>query len=238
MHHRFILNPCIKELLEPVKGSYILDAGCGEGYLSRELANAGASLVGVDFSSRMIEKCKLAASEHPSLEAEYHCADIRQMSFLADQSVDKILSNLCFPNLETELVREALLEFNRVLKPGGCLVFSILHPCFEAGLGGWEFGEKDSSGRREGKFLKVDHYFLKKFYERQWKSPEGPFPQPMRFIHRTLQTYFRLISEAGFIVENIREPKPTAEAIQKHSKWFDKEQRIPFFLVFRCIFRL
>ncbi|MHA2497311.1 MAG: class I SAM-dependent methyltransferase, partial [Candidatus Hodarchaeales archaeon] len=87
LHHRFILNPCIKELLEPVKGSYILDAGCGEGYLSRELANAGASVVGVDFSGRMIEKCKRAASELPSLETEYHCADIRQMPFLADQSV-------------------------------------------------------------------------------------------------------------------------------------------------------
>lgn len=235
LHHRFILNPCIRGLLEPVKGSYILDAGCGEGYLSREFANAGAKVLGVDFSNQMIEKCKLSASGPPSLEIKYRCADIRQMPFLVDQSVDKILSNLCFPNLETEVVRKALLEFHRVLKPEGCLVFSILHPCFESGLGGWEFGEKDSSGRRETKFLKVDYYFHEKSYERQWKSPEGPFPQPMRFIHRTLQTYFHLISEIGFIVETIREPRPTAEAIQNHSKWFDKEQRIPFFLVFRCV---
>ncbi|MFW9917482.1 MAG: class I SAM-dependent methyltransferase [Candidatus Thorarchaeota archaeon] len=235
MHHRFILNPCIWELLEPVKGSFILDAGCGEGYLSRKLAIAGANVVGVDFSSQMIEKCKLAASEVPSVDLSYHCAEIQQMPFLADQSIDKILSNLCFPNLETEIVGKALLEFHRVLKPGGWLVFSILHPCFEAGLGGWELGEKDSSGRRKGKFLKVDHYFHEKSYELQWKSREGAFPQPMTFIHRTLQTYFRLLSEPGFIVDNIREPKPTTEAIQKHSDWFDKEQRVPFFLVFRCV---
>jgi ubiquinone/menaquinone biosynthesis C-methylase UbiE len=234
LHHRFILNPCIKELLEPIKGTKILDAGCGEGYLSRELAIAGAEVIGVDFSDFMIDKCVQAASELSSLQLEYHCADIRQMKFLPNQSIDKVLSNLCFPNLETQLVQEAFFEFQRVLKPNGALVFSILHPCFEAGLGGWELGEKDTSGRRRGKFFKIDHYFDEKTYERLWKSSTGPFPQPMTFVHRTLETYFSLLAQASFVVETLREPQPTPKALESHSEWFEKETRIPFFLVFRC----
>jgi 2-polyprenyl-3-methyl-5-hydroxy-6-metoxy-1,4-benzoquinol methylase len=33
-HHREILNPCIERLMGEVQGQRILDAGCGEGYLS------------------------------------------------------------------------------------------------------------------------------------------------------------------------------------------------------------
>ncbi|MFX0116516.1 MAG: methyltransferase domain-containing protein, partial [Candidatus Hodarchaeota archaeon] len=234
LHHRFILNPCVKGLLAPIKESKILDAGCGEGYLSRELAAMGAKVIGVDFSDAMISKCVQAVSELPSLQLEYYCADIRQMQFLPDQSIDKVLSNLCFPNLETHLVQEALLEFQRILKPNGMLVFSILHPCFEAGLGGWELGEKDASGRRRGKFFKIDNYFSERTYERLWKSSTGPFPQPIAFVHRTLETYFFLLSQASFAVNTLREPRPTAKALESHSEWFDKETRIPFFLVFRC----
>lgn len=234
LHHRFILNPCINELLEPISGCTILDAGCGEGYLTRKLAFKGAKVVGVDFSSLMIEKCKQAIPEPLASQIEYYCADIRQMSFLADASVDKILANLCFPNLETKAVQETLVEFQRVLKPTGWLVFSILHPCFEAGLGGWEIGEKNSSGRREGKFFKADHYFLERSYEQLWKSPEGPFPQPLAFVHRTLETYFVLLSASAFSVDLLREPKPIGLALKKYGNWFEKEKRVPFFLVFRC----
>ncbi|MFQ5979339.1 MAG: class I SAM-dependent methyltransferase [Candidatus Heimdallarchaeota archaeon] len=234
LHHRFILNPCIDELLEPISGFTILDAGCGEGYLARKLAFKGAKIIGIDFSTLMIEKCKEAIPQQLASQLEYYCADIRQMPFLADDSVDKILANLCFPNLETSAVREALAEFQRVLRSTGCLVFSILHPCFEAGLGGWEPGEKNSSGRREGKFFKADHYFLERSYEQLWKNPEGPFPQPLAFVHRTLETYFALLTDASFSVDLLREPKPIGSALKKYGKWFEKETRVPFFLVFRC----
>ncbi len=188
----------------------------------------------MDFSTQMIDKCQESAKELPEFNGEYYCADITNMPFLDTSTIDKIISTLCFPNLETSIVKNALLEFHRVLKPNGELVFSILHPCFEPGLGGWELGEKDSSGRRKGKFFKIDHYFQEQSYERIWKGPEGKFPQPMVFVHRTLEDYFSLISNASFTVEQVKEPFPTKEAIQKNPNWFDKEQRVPFFLVFKC----
>jgi len=43
-----LLDPVILQILEDVKGKTILDAGCGDGYLSRKLARLGASVTGVD----------------------------------------------------------------------------------------------------------------------------------------------------------------------------------------------
>jgi SAM-dependent methyltransferase len=45
---RALLNPAIFRLLGDVRGQTILDAGCGNGYLSRLLADRGGTVVGVE----------------------------------------------------------------------------------------------------------------------------------------------------------------------------------------------
>ena len=54
-HHKKILNPCVEKLLGDVKDKQLLDAGCGEGYLSRYYAKKGAIVTAIDLSQRLIE---------------------------------------------------------------------------------------------------------------------------------------------------------------------------------------
>lgn len=42
LHREIFLNPTILDLIGSVKDKRVLDAGCGEGYLSRMLAKLGA----------------------------------------------------------------------------------------------------------------------------------------------------------------------------------------------------
>src|SRR6266508_3605764 len=49
-----MLSPMLA-LLGDVAGHDVLDAGCGEGYLSRILAGRGARVTGVDLSPRLVE---------------------------------------------------------------------------------------------------------------------------------------------------------------------------------------
>jgi 2-polyprenyl-3-methyl-5-hydroxy-6-metoxy-1,4-benzoquinol methylase len=45
---RHLLNPVVLRMLGDLPGRRVLDAGCGQGYLSRLLAARGASVVGVE----------------------------------------------------------------------------------------------------------------------------------------------------------------------------------------------
>lgn len=227
-HHRMILNPCVETLLGDVKDKRMLDAGCGEGYLARYYASEGAYVTGVDISSNLIE---IARSKSPDDQRlEYKVQDICQMDAIADETLDIVLCNLVILNVPC--LRESLAEFSRVLLPGGILILSIVHPCFNFyGPGEWEMGEKDSStNRRRGLFFKIDHYADERTYERYWRTQEGErFPEPITFYHRTIATYVHGITDSGFRIDVIEEPLPLSD-----DDFFEREKRIPFFLVFKA----
>jgi ubiquinone/menaquinone biosynthesis C-methylase UbiE len=228
-HHQEILNPCIERLLGNVKGKKLLDAGCGEGYLSRYYAAKGAKVTGVDISEKLIEISRNLTDE-ADFDASFLVGDVCDLD-IHDNSFDLILCNLVLLNIPC--YQDALNEFYRILKPRGVLVFSIVHPAFNFyGLGSWEMGEKDpDTRRRKGLYFKVDHYFEEKEYQRYWRSRQGEkFPVPISFFHRTLSTYYQSLISSGFIVTDLEEPQPITD-----NQFFERERRIPFFLVFRAI---
>ena len=49
------LGAGVREWLAPQPGERILDLGCGDGQLTAKLVAAGATVVGVDASSAMVE---------------------------------------------------------------------------------------------------------------------------------------------------------------------------------------
>src|ERR1700716_2886397 len=50
---RHLANPALLRLLGEVRGRRVLDAGCGDGYFSRMLAERGARVVGVEPTATM-----------------------------------------------------------------------------------------------------------------------------------------------------------------------------------------
>lgn len=115
--------------LEPylAKTSDILDLGCGEGRLTRWVAEKKASLDqdfsvhGADFSPEMILQAKRLNGELP---ATYSVGDAMALDF-ADDSFDLVISCTApnnFPNLEV-----ALGEIHRVLRPGGFFFATIIN---------------------------------------------------------------------------------------------------------------
>ncbi len=225
-HHQKILNPCVERLLGDVQGKRLLDAGCGEGYLSRYYAQRGAVVVGVDISEKMIDICKQRSKEQGS---EFFVGDICCLDFIQDSSFDLALCNLVLLNVPC--FEEALKGFFRVLRFKGLLVFSVIHPAFNVfGPGRWELGGKCSdSGRRKGLYFVSDNYFDEKEYLIQWKTRVGaPFPKRFSFFHRTIGTYMKVLTRAGFRLIELEEPRPIDD-----DPFFERERRVPFFLVFK-----
>jgi len=107
-------------------GTLWLDAGCGTGTLARWLAMRGCSVLGVDAAPEMI-----AAANQSALSQNYsdrlsfvRIGTIARLA-LDDHSLDGIL---CSSVLEYVSDPSAcLIEFARVLKPGGWLLVSVPH---------------------------------------------------------------------------------------------------------------
>ncbi len=227
-HHREILNPCVERLIGDVKGKKLLDAGCGEGYLSRYYSKKGAIVTGVDISSKLIEK-SIELTKNESSNVDYMVGNICDLLGIDNAEYDLVLCNLVLLNIPC--LNDALREFHRILCDEGHLVFSIVHPAFDFyGPGQWVMGEKNPETKRtEGLFFKVDNYFEQKEYQRFWRNRDGTeFPQPISFFHRTLSSYFDALLKSGFVLTGFEEPLPVTD-----NEFFNRERRIPFFVVFK-----
>jgi malonyl-CoA O-methyltransferase len=112
-------------LLPDVAGLTVLDAGCGTGRYLRLMRERGATAIGVDLSAPMLAR---AYADGASVARGSVCA-----LPIDSTSIDTVICGLVLgdvPQLET-----ALGEIARVLRPGGCVVYSVVHPIGERA--GW-----------------------------------------------------------------------------------------------------
>ena len=110
-------HPAMRAQIGDVAGPRILDAGCGPGFLTRDLLDKGAAeLAAFDISPAMIE----VARERVGARARLFVADMAQpLPWPANGHFDLVVSSLAIDYVRDWSV--PLSEFRRVLKPGGRL---------------------------------------------------------------------------------------------------------------------
>ncbi|MCF7920085.1 MAG: class I SAM-dependent methyltransferase [Candidatus Cloacimonetes bacterium] len=209
-----LLDPPMLEACGNINGKKILDCGCGEGRFSRMLAKRGAAnVLGIDLCEKMIE----AARELKSEAEEYRIADVQDLSFIQGEEFDLAISYLNQCDLPDFIANTN--EVFRILKPGGKFIIANLHPMRSA-VGCWL---KDDNGKK--KHVVLDDYFAEG--QRHWKM----MGVELTNFHRTLATYTKAYSDAGFSIERIIEPTATAEMIDIYPELID-ELRVPNFIIY------
>lgn len=220
VHREVLLNPAIFSLIEQTSGVSILDAGCGEGYLSRILAKQGANITGIDYSKKMLE---IAKRKTPTeLGIQFFHGNCEKLDNLESGTFDLIVSNMVIQDLAD--FEAAFSEMYRLLKEGGYYIYSILHPCFVTPESGWI---RDENGNKT--HWKIDNYFYEGVYEQQIPADSD---EKIVYYHRTLTSYFKAIQRAGFSVEALVEPKPSQEMLSKYPH-FEEDLNISNFIVFK-----
>jgi SAM-dependent methyltransferase len=157
----------------------VLDLGCGEGWLARELAARGLRVVGIDASAPLIEAARAepgAARFEVLGYAELVAAPQR-----LGERFDLVVANFALLDDALEPLLRALAR--GVLRPGGRLVVQTLHPHAVGGryVDGWRVEDFAA--------LRGDHGWT-----------------PMPWFFRTLGGWVEALVGSGFELLELREP--------------------------------
>ncbi len=201
-----LLNPALFALLSEVRGKQILDAGCGQGYLSRLLARKGAFVTGVE-PAEGLYRYALEREQVEPLGITYVQADLSTLQGFRE-TFDAVVANMVFmdiPNYEA-----AMHNCIIALKQGGNFIFSITHPCFEESATAW-------AGKG---YVEVREYLQE-------------FTRPSTYghwFHRPLSTYLNLVIREGCTLQRIIEPQ-LAQALIAGDAARERNVHVPQFLI-------
>jgi ubiquinone/menaquinone biosynthesis C-methylase UbiE len=177
-------RPATLALAGDVAGRRILDAGCGSGPLFTALRDRGAVVTGFDSSAGMLALARRRLGE----DADLQLADLGRPLPFPDAAFDDVIASLVLHYLEDWTA--PLAELRRVLRPGGRLIASVMHPIHGHPL------------VRAG----ADYWATYQWPQENTTASGQSFV--LTFWHRPLPAMISAFTAAGFRIAAIDEPLP------------------------------
>jgi SAM-dependent methyltransferase len=169
----------------------VLEVGCGEGRIARELTALGHRVTATDPVPAMVEAAAGARSA-----AAYAVAGADRLPF-GDGGFDRVVAYNVL--MDVEDVPAAVAEMARVLRrPRGELVVSLVHPFADRG--------RFEGDGPEAPFVLTGSYFGRQRFETTF-ARDG---LRMRFAgwSQPLEAYVDALARAGLAITALREPEP------------------------------
>ena len=222
-------RPRVLKMCGDVQGLRVLDLGCGEGYVGRQIALGGASSVtGYDVSGAMIAGANQTASSMGLGHLTYHESDLRLADFGdPDTPVDLVIAVFLFNYMDTASMTRILRRVRQVLQPDGKFIFTVPHPMLP-----WiKSAERPFYMKPKGGYLSaVDVPFPGRIWRRDGESVE------VQAVHKTFTTYFQALSEAGFTkMPLVEELHIAAEHVEMDPDFFGTLIDLPLHVAFSLL---
>jgi SAM-dependent methyltransferase len=228
-YYRDLVNtPAFLALLPPVDGLACLDLGCGEGGNTRLVAERGAVVTAMDIAETFVE----TAAGYGPPGIRYLVGDGSVLPFRST-SFDAVTA---FMSLMDVGDPDAVLsEVARVLRPGGFVQFSIVHPVNSTPIRRWV---DDEAGQREA--LAIGGYFVEGQFTDRWtlggasaemRARHGPFT--VTSVRRTLSGWLNAVAATGLMVEAVAEPRADEQTAAAHPEVADT-RIVPYFFILRA----
>jgi ubiquinone/menaquinone biosynthesis C-methylase UbiE len=199
---RVLIQPPVERLLSLRPGERVLELACGNGEFARRMAELGARVLATDFSDGMLEQARErgGAIEYRRLDA----TDVEAIRALEpDGPFDATVANMAIMDMTTiEPMAEGLTA---VIRPGGRLVVSTLHPAFNSGAMTFvtEMTE-DVEGRMEREHAIKRATYIEPTASLGTALDDQPLTQ--WYFHRPLEAILEPFFAHGWVVDGLAEP--------------------------------
>ncbi len=221
-HNAYYERPATLSLLPSVQGLKVLDAGCGPGIYTEWLLKQGAQVVACDVTPQMIEITQRRIQQSVSeamARLTIHRTDLTHpLTFASNAMFDIVLCPLVLDYIADW--QPVFQEFFRVLRFGGTLVFSCGHPT-------GDFLYTQQKQLTPGNYFEVEQFVM------TWRGFGEPHPV-ITSHRRPLGAILNPLAKAGFVLDEILEPKPIAQFQSADPEDYDKLMREPGFICIRA----
>jgi SAM-dependent methyltransferase len=202
-----LLDKPMIRLCGRLKGSSVLDIGCGEGRFCRMLSERGAKPIGLDPTPALLDTAK---SRDP--KGTYVLGSGEDLPF-ENASFDVAVFYLTLIDIPD--FRKAIAEAARILEPGGRLVMGNI-ASHATSPTGWL---KDLEGKKL--YYPIDHYSEERSMTVEWAGIK------VINFHRPLSAYMEAFLSSGLLLREYLEPIPTPEDVEADPD-LDYERRVPY----------
>ena len=218
-------RPFVLELCEPLKNLTVLDIGCGEGYVGREMLKRGAKHVdGIDISEKMINHALREKENQNIKNATYTVQDISTLR-VTEEKYDLVIAMFLFNYLSIEDTQLTMEKVFQLLKPGGQFVFSVPHPLLA-------FLKKDKYpfyfNPKGGYFSGTNLLFPGEIWRRDGIAVN------VQCIHKTIQDYFTCLKAANYeSIPEVYELHINDEHVKLDEQFFGPLRDLPLHMAFK-----
>jgi 2-polyprenyl-3-methyl-5-hydroxy-6-metoxy-1,4-benzoquinol methylase len=218
IYNEFLEMPATFELMGNIKGKEVLDIGCGPGIYAKKMAKIGARVKGFDITPKMIE---IAKREYPELDLRI--GSVYNIPF--DEKFDIAIAPLVIEHLEDW--NKVFREVNKVLKKGGCFIFSIGNPVFDI---------TKRTNKSKPFIREFENYFKEKKRYSTWRDifyKKHVRDVRMTYYHKTYETVIKTIISNGFEIIDYKDCFPSKESKRLFPKEYNILSKVPFFCVWK-----